>query len=109
MKPLTVKKAEHLSELLKHLEKWLCIELAAITFLAACLFVLLKRRDLLLRYTSAEARFFLRLGMSARLVSASRRLSEGRFVVYFVATLLILGVVVFVAGAVTDVHFRLSR
>ena len=67
---------------------------------AAFLFVLLKKRDLLLRYTAAEAEFYLRIGIPANLVNASRSLAEGCIPVYLAAGYLSLGVLTFVACAV---------
>ena len=81
----------------KNSDSW--IELALIGFFAAFLFMLLKTRDLLLRYTAAEAAFYLRIGISANLVNVSRRLSEGRIPVYLAAGYLFLGVLTFITDA----------
>jgi hypothetical protein len=69
-----------------------------IGFFAAYLFVLLQKRDLILRFTAAEAAFYLRIGMPANLVHASRRLAEGSLPVYLAAGFLCLNVITFVTG-----------
>jgi hypothetical protein len=91
-------------EPLKDLEKWIFIELAAAVFFGTWLLLLLRRRDLWLRFTAAEAAFWLRLRMPARLVAASRRWEEGRSFVHWIAGFFVVTLLVLVAAAVLDFH-----
>ena len=72
------------------------VSVCCIGLFTAFLFVLLKKRDLLFRFTAAEAVFYLRIGIPANLVNASRRLAEGRIPVYLAAGYLSLNVLTLV-------------
>jgi hypothetical protein len=59
--------------------RWFFIELGVSVLFGAWLLLLLKRRDLWLRYTAAEAALWCRLGLPRRLVDACRRSEESKW------------------------------
>jgi hypothetical protein len=70
---------------------WFWISLAMGILFATLLFVAARRRDIWLRYTAAEAEFWLRLGFPPRkFVEAARRIEEGRMLL-FLLWFLVLG------------------
>jgi hypothetical protein len=67
---------------------WISLALGAVT--AILLFVATRRRSIWLRYTAAEAAFWLRLGFPPRnFVEAARRFEEGRGIIFALWILLI--------------------
>jgi len=85
-------------------------ELAMVMLTGAGLWLLLKRRDLWLRWTAAEAAFYERLHLPARFVSSNRKFSEGRIWVYIVAGLFLfsVAVLVFAVWAYFQIRHRLA-
>jgi hypothetical protein len=65
-------------------------DLGMLLLFGGVLCLLLRRRDLWLRYTAAEEAFWLRLHLPSRFVAANRRFSEGRAAVYFVVVCLVI-------------------
>lgn len=65
-----------MNENLRAFQHWFWLSLAMTIFLGFALFIATRRRHLWLRYTTAEAAFWLRLGLPEKLVTASRRFSE---------------------------------
>jgi len=85
---------------LKAFEWWFCVALAFSLFYAALLALLLRRRDLWLRYTAAEAAFWLRIGCPARIVNACRRWEESGSFVYWIGGILAATVLIMAVGGV---------
>jgi hypothetical protein len=74
---------------MKLLEFSIAYDVGALLFFSVWLWVLIRRRDLWLRYTAAEAAFSARFHLPPRLIAACRRFGEGRAVIYF--TIICLG------------------
>ena len=70
---------------LETFEKCFWEALSFALFFGAWLWFLLKRRDIWLRWTAAEATFWLCLRMPSRLVNANRRFVESRSFIQWVA------------------------
>lgn len=64
------------------------IDLGVSVFFAGLLLLILKRRELWLRYTAAEASFWLHLGLPRRFVESTRRLQESRWLAVLVSIVL---------------------
>ena len=71
------------------------LTLGLILFSIFLLWLVVKRRDLWLKYIAAEERFNARLHMPSWFISASRKFEEGRGAVYFTWASLIAAVVLF--------------
>jgi hypothetical protein len=86
-------------EALQTVIKCFCAELAMVVQTGAGLWLLLKRRDVWLRWTAAEAAFYVRLHLPAKFISSNRKFSEGRIWVYIVAGLFVFSMVALVFAA----------
>jgi hypothetical protein len=93
---------------LKAFERWFCIAFVFALFYIALLWLVIRRRDLWLRYTAAEAAFWLRIGFPpARIVNACRRWEEGGSFVYWIGAILFATVLVMVVGGV--LYFKVKH
>jgi hypothetical protein len=81
---------------MKLFELSIAYDVGMLIFFGVWLWVLLRRRDLWLRYTVREAAFWSRLHLPPSFVAASRRFSEGRAVIYFVVVGLVAGLPLFI-------------
>jgi tetratricopeptide (TPR) repeat protein len=83
-----------MNEHLQFFYRWFWLSLTIAAGLGVLLFVATCRRDAWLRYLSAEARFWIRLGIPEKLAEASRRFGASRALVYIlwveIALLLLL-------------------
>jgi sulfite exporter TauE/SafE len=58
--------------------RWFWISSVMLIFFGASLFIATRQREMWLRYVSAEAAFWKRLGVPARIVDSTQRFEEGR-------------------------------
>ena len=84
---VALSRSERGQAILAHYVHYFWLSLAMTVVFGALLFIVTRRRDLLLRYTAAETRFWEALGFrSGRVSQALRRFAEGsayRYVVWF--------------------------
>jgi len=72
-----------MNEILENSVKWIWILLVAVILGLVLVFIVTHRRHWWLRYTTAEERFSLKIGISKKWASASRRFSESRVYIWF--------------------------
>jgi hypothetical protein len=84
---VSLTRSERAHAILAHFAHYFWISLAMALICGGLLFIVSRRRDLYLRYTAAETRFWERLGFpSGRLSHALRRFAEGaayRYILWF--------------------------
>lgn len=84
-------------------------DVGMLVFFSVWLWVLLRHRDLWLRYTAKEAAFWTRLHLPASIVAASRRFSEGRAVIYFTVVGLVIGLLFLIFSVGMGVYISVKH
>ena len=72
-----------MNEILDSFIRWFWISSVLAILFGAYLFIATRHRAVYLRYITAEAAFWIRLGVPARIVEYSRRFEEGRIFIGF--------------------------
>jgi hypothetical protein len=70
------------------------------------LFIITRRRNIWLRYTTVETAFWLRLGVSKQIANASRRFNESRGLVYGLWVLMFLWLLLALVNGGSYLHFK---
>jgi hypothetical protein len=91
---------------MKLFELSIALDVVVLLYFGVWVWVLVRRRDLWLRYTAAEAAFFSRLHLPHSFVTASRRFSEGRSVIYFAVVGLVAGLLLLMLSVGMCIYFK---
>jgi len=99
-------KEHRVNESLESLLRWFWISSAMTTLFVAFLYVVTQRRELWLRYVSAEAGFWTRLGIPARIAESSRRFEESRTFIGILWFLVVWFLLLALANGGAYVYFK---
>ena len=95
-----------MNESLENFYRWFWISVALTIVFVALLFFVTRRRNLWLRYITAEAAFWTRLGVPARVAEASRRFEESRIFTGFLWFIVALWFLLVLANGGAYLYFK---
>jgi hypothetical protein len=94
---------------MRFMELSIAYDIGMVLIFGGWLWLLLRRRDLWLRYTAAEAAFWKRLHLPPRFIEASRRFDEGRGVIYFAAICVALSLIILITSVSLGIYLQHHR
>jgi nitrate reductase NapE component len=94
------------SETLDSFCRWFWVSAALTAVFVALLFFVTQRRELWLRYIAAEAAFWVRIGVPARIADASRRFEESRVFIGFLWFVVVLWLLLALANGGAYLYFK---
>jgi hypothetical protein len=94
---------------MKLFELSVACDVGVLLYFGIWLWVLVRRRDLWLRYTAREAAFWSRLHFPPSFVTANRRFSEGRAVIYFAVVGLVVGLLLLICSVGMYIYIKERR
>jgi hypothetical protein len=86
--------------------RWFWISAALAILFTALLWLVTRRRELWLRYIAAEAAFWTRVGIPARIVEASRRFEASRVFIGFLWFVVVLWFLLALANGAAYMYFK---
>lgn len=95
-----------MNESLDNFCRWFWISSALTLVFVVLLFFVTRRRDLWLRYIAAEARFWMRLKVPARIAEASRRFEASRVFIGFLWFIVVLWFLLVFANGGAYLYFK---
>ena len=95
-----------MNEALEGFFRWFWISCAMTILFGEFLFVVTRRRELWLRYIAAEAAFWTRLGMPARIAESSRRFEGSRTFIGLLWFIVVLSFLLVLANGGAYFYFK---
>lgn len=95
-----------MNETLDNFCRWFWISVTLTLVFVALLFFVTRRRDMWLRYIAAEAGFWMRIGVPARIAEASRRFEASRIFIGFLRFIVALWFLLVLANGGAYLYFK---